>query len=84
MDSETGKLYTREEMEKLPDDIKMRMFPISAERLTKKQIEERCISLHDNRSFAGKARIANKIGRNDPCPCGSGKKYKKCCLHRKE
>lgn len=23
----------------------------------------------------------NKVGRNDPCPCGSGKKYKKCCLH---
>ena len=21
----------------------------------------------------------NKIGRNDPCPCGSGKKYKNCC-----
>ncbi|RIZ72161.1 MAG: DUF1186 domain-containing protein [Methylococcales bacterium] len=21
-----------------------------------------------------------KIGRNDPCPCDSGKKYKKCCL----
>ncbi|MED3732402.1 SEC-C metal-binding domain-containing protein, partial [Geobacillus stearothermophilus] len=20
------------------------------------------------------------IGRNDPCPCGSGKKYKKCCM----
>ncbi len=25
-------------------------------------------------------RIEAKIGRNDPCPCGSGKKYKKCCL----
>jgi len=24
-----------------------------------------------------------KIGRNDPCPCGSGKKYKKCCLFNK-
>jgi len=24
-------------------------------------------------------REAPKIGRNDPCPCGSGKKYKKCC-----
>ena len=24
-------------------------------------------------------RNENKIGRNDPCPCGSGKKYKKCC-----
>ena len=25
-----------------------------------------------------------KIGRNDPCPCGSGKKYKKCCGKGKE
>ena len=24
-------------------------------------------------------REAAKVGRNDPCPCGSGKKYKKCC-----
>jgi preprotein translocase subunit SecA len=24
-------------------------------------------------------RSVTKIGRNDPCPCGSGKKYKKCC-----
>jgi tetratricopeptide (TPR) repeat protein len=23
-----------------------------------------------------------KTGRNDPCPCGSGKKYKLCCLHK--
>jgi uncharacterized protein len=25
------------------------------------------------------ARRDNKVGRNDPCPCGSGKKFKKCC-----
>ncbi|MEA3424159.1 MAG: SEC-C metal-binding domain-containing protein [Bacillota bacterium] len=25
-----------------------------------------------------------KIGRNDPCPCGSGKKYKKCCLGKED
>ncbi len=25
---------------------------------------------------------AKKIGPNDPCPCGSGKKYKKCCMHK--
>lgn len=24
-------------------------------------------------------RTVEKVGRNDPCPCGSGKKYKKCC-----
>jgi len=23
-----------------------------------------------------------KIGRNEPCPCGSGKKHKKCCLNK--
>lgn len=27
----------------------------------------------------GKKTAQKKIGRNDPCPCGSGKKYKKCC-----
>ncbi|MDQ3814956.1 MAG: SEC-C metal-binding domain-containing protein [Armatimonadota bacterium] len=25
-----------------------------------------------------------KVGRNDPCPCGSGKKYKKCCLPKEQ
>lgn len=29
-------------------------------------------------------RAEPKIGRNDPCPCGSGKKYKKCCLDADE
>ncbi len=24
-------------------------------------------------------RVEQRVGRNDPCPCGSGKKYKKCC-----
>ncbi|MGY0694226.1 SEC-C metal-binding domain-containing protein [Virgibacillus sp. FSP13] len=28
-------------------------------------------------NFTSKKRV--KVGRNDPCPCGSGKKYKKCC-----
>jgi tetratricopeptide (TPR) repeat protein len=26
----------------------------------------------------------SKVGRNDPCPCGSGKKFKRCCLDRLE
>ena len=32
---------------------------------------------------AGKTYVRKtpKVGRNDPCPCGSGKKYKRCCLH---
>ena len=27
--------------------------------------------------------MSKKIGRNDPCPCGSGKKYKHCCIGSK-
>ena len=46
--------------------------------------KEESRSLTDNRP--GKVnkqktvkRVTGKVGRNDPCPCGSGKKYKKCC-----
>ncbi|WP_208543303.1 SEC-C metal-binding domain-containing protein [Marilutibacter alkalisoli] len=24
--------------------------------------------------------MCEKLGRNDPCPCGSGKRFKRCCL----
>jgi hypothetical protein len=39
-------------------------------------------SLHYDKSKKTKTglKMSKKIGRNDPCPCGSGKKYKKCCL----
>lgn len=43
--------------------------------------------LYDNspRRMRGGATLpaapADRVGRNDPCPCGSGKKYKKCCLN---
>jgi preprotein translocase subunit SecA len=31
-------------------------------------------------STSGKGGVmTKKVGRNDPCPCGSGKKYKRCC-----
>ena len=38
--------------------------------LTKKQLSE---------PYAEPVRTEPKIGRNEPCACGSGKKYKKCC-----
>jgi len=34
----------------------------------------------NGKSFSASTRPRTKIGRNDDCPCGSGKKYKKCCL----
>lgn len=34
---------------------------------------------HQHHSHDPFVRSTPKVGRNDPCPCGSGKKYKKCC-----
>lgn len=28
--------------------------------------------------------MQQKVGRNDPCPCGSGKKYKNCCMSKEK
>ena len=41
--------------------------------------EETRKRLYREQKASGTVRKPKKIGRNDPCPCGSGKKYKKCC-----
>ncbi len=41
--------------------------------------EERRKELYKEQKASGTVRKAKKIFPNDPCPCGSGKKYKKCC-----
>ncbi|MDD3253238.1 MAG: SEC-C metal-binding domain-containing protein [Lachnospiraceae bacterium] len=41
--------------------------------------EEKRKELYKTQKASGTIRKEKKIGRNDPCPCGSGKKYKKCC-----
>ena len=40
---------------------------------------ERRKELYTEQKKSGTVVKGKKIGRNDPCPCGSGKKYKKCC-----
>ena len=41
--------------------------------------EEELKRLYKEQKESTTIRKEKKIGRNDPCPCGSGKKYKKCC-----
>lgn len=41
--------------------------------------EEELKALYKEQKESGTIRKEKKVGRNDPCPCGSGKKYKKCC-----
>lgn len=41
--------------------------------------EEHLKELYLEQKKSGTIVKGHKVGRNDPCPCGSGKKYKKCC-----
>lgn len=41
--------------------------------------KEKRKEIHNNWKNSKTVVNENKVGRNDPCPCGSGKKYKKCC-----
>lgn len=41
--------------------------------------EEKRKELYKKQKASGTIRKDKKVGRNDPCPCGSGLKYKKCC-----
>lgn len=41
--------------------------------------EEELKRIYKEQKESGTIRKGKKVGRNDPCPCGSGKKYKKCC-----
>jgi preprotein translocase subunit SecA len=41
--------------------------------------QQRLVYNKSNGEARQPVRKSEKVGRNDPCPCGSGKKYKKCC-----
>jgi preprotein translocase subunit SecA len=56
--------------------------PAEIEELQRRQRQAARVTLSHGQQAAAKVetvrRDAEKVGRNDPCPCGSGKKYKKC------
>ena len=49
------------------------------EEMQRKAEEDYILSRGEDVSASPVKRDKEKVGRNDPCPCGSGKKYKKCC-----
>jgi preprotein translocase subunit SecA len=64
------------------DTVKM-LLHIKKENIVvqRQQVARETSAIHGEtqRTREPKKREATKVGRNDPCPCGSGKKYKKCC-----
>ena len=49
------------------------------QRKKKKELEQARMAGSGDMQVQQIVRSGDKVGRNDPCPCGSGKKYKKCC-----
>jgi len=75
-------------MEHVRFDIVHHIFHLKLERFDSHDIEEKrereleqlnMIASDGSQEGSGEQRRSDKVGRNDPCPCGSGKKYKKCC-----
>ena len=61
------------------EDKKQQPNPVEAA-LKREQVAQPTKTSGDGTDTANKTvRKGKKVGRNDPCPCGSGKKYKKCC-----
>lgn len=48
-------------------------------RVAQKLEERKTFASHGEDEVKTPVKVGEKVGRNDPCPCGSGKKYKKCC-----
>lgn len=74
----------QEMIEHIQEDIVRLMFHVSIVSQSQSQAEDhlqQAHASHGDEEAATRQPIVNKetIGRNDPCPCGSGKKYKKCC-----
>ncbi len=79
-----------EEMVRLiqEDTLRRLYFAVLQQKIERKQVATPVSATHASASATGAssggvskqpAKAAAKVGRNDPCPCGSGKKYKECC-----
>jgi preprotein translocase subunit SecA len=52
--------------------------PVKKEQVQTNRTEDGEVVTEQEKPKAQPIRVEQKIGRNDPCPCGSGKKYKSC------
>ena len=71
-DSEVSLLYD-------PEKLYMNMVGCNAEWLYTLPQWDKIFSEEKRKELSKTIVKPPKVGRNDPCPCGSGKKYKKCC-----
>lgn len=89
MDTRTGEIHSGSSFGDIINKLKLTkeegeafLQPIEETDMTPKQAVERMVPQFDHRTKLGilRNKRIKEIGRNNPCPCGSGKKFKKCCL----
>ena len=61
---------------------KQRRLLLEAERLERELREAKAKEQSLRRQLASSQQESKRIGRNDPCPCGSGRKFKQCCMKK--
>lgn len=68
--------------QRITSEVLLRLFKVQVRSESEIEIKAKSQPLVFNRGADGPqhpVHVDKKVGRNDPCPCGSGKKYKKCC-----
>jgi preprotein translocase subunit SecA len=74
----TVKVQSSEEIERVADDMENRAEKIANVTYTAPTETGEAITMLDESTASSNAAGLPRVGRNDPCPCGSGKKYKQC------
>ena len=66
-------------LNKINSDISIYLLKSEIRQNTERKEVVKKVITNDGKDTIKTSKKSNKIGRNDPCPCGSGKKYKNCC-----
>ena len=66
-------------LNKINSDISIYLLKSEIRQNTERKEVVKKVITNDGKDTIKTSKKSNKIGRNDPCPCGSGRKYKQCC-----
>ena len=67
-------------MQRIDNDITLMLVRSEIrQNIERKEVSKKQVTNDSNETIKKQPKKSEKIGRNDPCPCGSGKKYKQCC-----
>ena len=67
-------------LQKIDHDVTIFLLKAEIQKTVERKPVTRNVQTNDDRSDSvKKPKKSKKVGRNDPCPCGSGRKYKQCC-----